>query len=202
MTDQRRHKRDQAVDQNLAEEYEALCKWLNCSQEQAQQEAATWATFVRDSTDPENPWDVVIPCPPGDTGALADAVRKVGAQAADGQLAIGPKEASTLEYLVNCPTEWRCVHPTADRRWAPTTEAESLCYGDLVQAARGLWRVLDGQARLLRCPAPTLGHSDPAKKCGHYFVSGGKIGRPAKFCSNACAKRDSRVKKKVAEWQR
>ena len=69
----------------------------------------------------------------------------------------------------------------------------------VIWAVQALWPILEGKTRLLRCPAPAPGHSDPKRKCGHYFVSGGKIGRPALFCSEACCKRDSRVRKKVRD---
>ncbi len=68
-----------------------------------------------------------------------------------------------------------------------------------VSIARGICAVIAGEVQVRRCPAPEPGHSDPARKCGKYFVSGGKIGRPAKFCCENCGKRDSRVRKRVRE---
>ena len=71
----------------------------------------------------------------------------------------------------------------------------------LVWAARGLWPVLEGKAKLLRCPAPAPGHSDPAIHCGRYLVAGGRVGRPARFCSDTCRRRAAKVGGKVAQRQ-
>lgn len=60
---------------------------------------------------------------------------------------------------------------------------------DLIRAARGLWWVLHGRVRLLRCPAPASGRTG---RCGRYFVSGGQVGYPAKYCSETCRKRAQR----------
>lgn len=90
-----------------------------------------------------------------------------------------------------------------DHKYAESTWilAESEFYPDLsrlILATRSLWPILAGEARLRRCPAPAPG-GDLARKCGRYFVSGGKVGRPALFCCENCGKRDSRVRKKARE---
>lgn len=96
---------------------------------------------------------------------------------------------------------WYVSQPTKTYWWPADGEPRTLGVRGPARrphlAARGLWRILMGETQIRRCPAPEPGHSDPKRKCGRYFVSGGKIGRPAIFCSDACSKRASRVRKKV-----
>jgi len=69
----------------------------------------------------------------------------------------------------------------------------------LVQAVRGLADILcmDGKVKLLRCAAPAPGRG--SKKCGRFFISGGKGGRPKKYCSNVCARRWGQRKRRERE---
>lgn len=110
---------------------------------------------------------------------------------------LSPEKRTALLELVTLPYEhfwW-----AADGDGWRTRHMSLLSPSSILKAARDLWTILDGEAELRRCQAPTPGHSNPDLTCGCYFVSGGKIGRPKRFCSDACAKRDSRVRKKVAE---
>jgi len=130
---------------------------------------------------------------------------RVGQQAAQEgeQTLLSDSDRRLVEEIANTPWERvelaTCPDLTPDQN--KITYAHSMLYfwSLPVGIARGICAVLSHDVRLLRCPAPAPGHSNPAIICGRYFVSGGKVGRPANFCSEACTKRDSRVRKKVAE---
>ncbi len=64
-----------------------------------------------------------------------------------------------------------------------------------IGAARALWPILEGKAQLLRCPAPAPDKG--GQECGRYFVSGGRVGYPARYCSETCRKRAHRRKVKM-----
>ena len=135
--------------------------------------------------------------------ARCQLLREVARRVVDCGLpvALSRKERERLLDLVSFPCAWHGLAEDGKGFRAVSWETNPFNTSGLMPAARDLWKVLAGEVRLLRCPAPAPGHSNPTMKCGRYFVSGGKVGRPAQFCSDACTKRDSRVRKKVAERQ-
>ena len=77
-------------------------------------------------------------------------------------------------------------------RWGPSVVATWTYHrhtSQLVWAVHGLWPILEGKARLSRCPAPA---PDKVRECGRFFVSGGRVGYPARYCSETCRKRAER----------
>ena len=114
---------------------------------------------------------------------------------------VSPEEREALLALAALPREHYWWIPDGDG-WRTRHNAHLLTVTSVLGAARDLWAILGGEAELRRCEAPARGHSDHNLTCGRYFVSGGKIGRPKRFCSDACAKRDSRARKLVAERDR
>lgn len=69
-------------------------------------------------------------------------------------------------------------------------------------AVRALWGVMLGHAELRQCEAPAPRPSGCShlfdERCGRWFVRGGGEGRPRKHCSDTCAKRAERERRRKA----
>ena len=57
-----------------------------------------------------------------------------------------------------------------------------------------------GTVLLSRCPAPAPG--DWSRICGRYLISGGRVGRPQEYCSDACRVRTNRRNEAEANKRR
>lgn len=110
---------------------------------------------------------------------------------------VRPEERAGLQALVAFSFKhyWWAESFTG---WVTRHEVEVPPGAYLCRAAHGLWSILGGEAELRRCQAPAPWHRGAEDVCGRYFVSGGTIGRPRRFCSDACAKRNWRVNQWVA----
>ena len=200
---------------SLGSEFGDLCVLLNWSEEEARREEAALADVLAGLEDPRV--DLFA--------GMAALLRRIGAEVvsaepgpleqqlrafsdksqlplweAFGALKVTDADLARLEAVANEPAQFFRLHRlpgaglhAASGYWVHTSR--------LVWATRGLWPVLEGKARLLLCPAPAPGHSDPAVHCGRYFVAGGKVGRPARYCSDTCRRRAAKVGGKVARRQ-
>ena len=132
-----------------------------------------------------------FPIPGAEWAGMIEVVREIGAALEHGERPGLPQEL--LDRLTRIAR-----HPSPDYRFVLNSESiltplrvfyleEAL----LVQAIRCLGHILwsGGKVKLLRCPVPAPGHSDPKMKCDRYFVSGARHGRPKKYCSAACRSR-------------
>jgi hypothetical protein len=134
------------------------------------------------------------------TAAVA-LLRKIGPQLASfagstwkgialQELELLPAEWLTLAYVANLRAKTFSFFEGFTDQGQLVTLASSSYEAHacrLVWAAQGLWMILEGRARLLRCMAPAAGRG--TKRCDAYFVSGGAEGRPRKYCSDRCTRR-------------
>jgi len=200
---------------SLGSEFGDLCMVLNWSEEEARREEAALADVLAGLEDPRVDLFagmIALLCRIGaevvsaEPGPLEQHLRtssdkwQLPLWEAFGALKVTDADLARLEAVANQPAHFFWIRRlpgaglhAASGYWAHISR--------LVWAARGLWPVLEGKAKLLRCPAPAPGHSNPAIQCGRYFVAGGKVGRPARYCSDTCRRRAAKVGGKVARKQ-
>jgi hypothetical protein len=192
------------VDEN---ESNALCEVLNWAQEEAEKVAG----WVRQEL-AERQGDATLG---DDFACLISLLRAVGPRvAAYSETSEGPGVVKGLDPVQAsglAETDLRILEQIAnyppkrfDFVYLPTPNGHQVIFPSvsyqphisrLVWASRGLLPILAGEARLRRCPAPASNKG--GQECGRYFVSGGRVGYPARYCSETCRKRAHRRKAKM-----
>lgn len=137
----------------------------------------------------ERPDEPEYPIPAGDWVSMIETVREIVAV-----LERGEQPNLTTDLTTKLTQIAR--HPSPDYKFIvdpgkgfSVIRAFHFEEALLTQAVRCLADILwmDEKVKLLRCTAAAPGRGSAV--CGRFFISGGKGGRPKKYCSSVCARR-------------